>query len=60
MPDGFQLILYVGCGTLGVLLTGLIFFPLDRGIALGIMLFSLVYLVGGTIGFWVWNLITPE
>jgi hypothetical protein len=57
MPDGFYLISYVGGGTLGFLICGLIFFPLEETIAFSLMLFSLIYLTGGTIGFLLWDLI---
>ena len=60
MPDGFQLIVYVGGGTLGFLFMGALFFLIDPLAGFGLMLFSLVYLVGASIGFWLWNLITPE
>lgn len=55
MPDTYQLIAYVGGGTIGFLFVGLIFFPLDQGVSIGLMLFGLIYLVGGSIGFWLWN-----
>jgi hypothetical protein len=60
MPSTSQFIVYVGGGTLGFLFSGVIFFVFDPGIGLGLMLFSLVYLLGGSVGFWLWNRLTFE
>lgn len=56
MPSTYHFIALVGGGTLGFLFIGLVFLPLDWGVGIGLMLFSLLYLVGGTIGFWFWKL----
>jgi hypothetical protein len=60
MPTAYQFIVYVGGGTLGFLFAGAVFFVFDPGIGLGLMVFSLVYLLGGSAGFWLWNRLTFE
>ncbi len=60
MPDTYHLIAYVGGGTLGFLLVGLVFLPLDPGVALGLILFSSIYFVGGLLGYWLWNRLSPD
>jgi len=57
MPDGFHLITYVGGGSLGLVLCGVLFFPFHRGIAFGALGLSLVYLLGGSVVFSLWRLI---
>jgi thiamine transporter ThiT len=58
-PSTTRLLTYVVGGTLGFLMTGVVFFPLYRAVGLGLMLFSLLYLVSGVLGFWLWCAIDP-
>jgi len=58
-PSTTYLFTYVVGGTLGFLMTGVVFFPLYRAIGLGLMLFSLLYLIGSVLGFWLWCTIDP-
>jgi thiamine transporter ThiT len=58
-PPTTRLLTYVVGGTLGFLMTGVVFFPLYRAVGLGLMLFSLLYLVSGVLGFWLWCAIDP-
>lgn len=60
MPGGFQFVVYVGGGTVGFLSMGALFFLFEPSIGLTLVLFGLVYFVGATVGFWLWNRLTFE
>lgn len=59
-PSLTHLLTYVGGGALGLLFSGVVFLPLYRSVAFGLMLFSILYLLGGVLGLWLWRTIDPR
>lgn len=58
MPSAFQFIPYVGGGTLGLVLSGAVFFPINQKLGFALVLLGGAYFFGGAIGFLIWDAFT--